>query len=141
MDNKEQIIKKFRNIFFRKPDYLFSCGGRFEILGNHTDHNHGLCLAATCNLAITAAVKKASIYNKIAFTVSPQDDIRCIDVPVQRIKAPQYVVRRVVYCHIVVRFIDFSVLLVGPVVRRIPFHQIAHAIYATLDFNGISREK
>lgn len=63
----EHIKQKFKKIFYHKPEYVFSCGGRFEILGNHTDHNHGLCLAATCNLAITAAVKKANLYNKIAF--------------------------------------------------------------------------
>lgn len=55
-------IQKIKNNFERefniKGEMLFSCGGRFEILGNHTDHNHGLCLAATCNLCITAAVSK-----------------------------------------------------------------------------------
>ena len=51
-------INKFLEIYNRKPTHVFSCGGRFEVLGNHTDHNHGLCLAATCNLAITEAVAK-----------------------------------------------------------------------------------
>ena len=54
----EHLSKKFEEDFSSKPNKYFSCGGRFEILGNHTDHNHGLCLAATCNLAITAAVKE-----------------------------------------------------------------------------------
>ena len=48
----------FKNEFHQEPSDVFSCGGRFEILGNHTDHNHGLCLAATCNLAITASLRK-----------------------------------------------------------------------------------
>ena len=55
---KDKIINIFKEKFSEEPDKVFSCGGRFEILGNHTDHNHGLCLAATCDLCITAAVKR-----------------------------------------------------------------------------------
>lgn len=68
MNITEEYIKQFKT----KPDYLFDCGGRFEILGNHTDHNHGLCLAATANLCITAALSKRSdnkvTFNSIGFT-------------------------------------------------------------------------
>ena len=49
----EQFVKTFQN----EPDKYLSCGGRFEVLGNHTDHNRGLCIAATCNLSIYAAIK------------------------------------------------------------------------------------
>ncbi len=52
----EHLYQKFLKLFNREAEHIFSCGGRFEILGNHTDHNHGLCLAATCSLAITASV-------------------------------------------------------------------------------------
>ena len=52
----DDIINIFERTYKCSPTEIFSCGGRFEILGNHTDHNHGLCLAATCNLAIKAAV-------------------------------------------------------------------------------------
>jgi len=45
---KELFIQNFN----RDPEYYAECGGRFEILGNHTDHNHGCCLAATCDLKI-----------------------------------------------------------------------------------------
>lgn len=48
----------FKQTFNSKPEFNFDCGGRFEILGNHTDHNHGLCLAATASLAITCALSK-----------------------------------------------------------------------------------
>ena len=51
---EEQFVKTFQS----EPDKYLSCGGRFEVLGNHTDHNHGLCIAATCDLAIYAAVKE-----------------------------------------------------------------------------------
>ena len=57
-DIKERVISLHKEKYNKEPDEIFSCGGRFEILGNHTDHNHGLCLAATCNLSITAAVSK-----------------------------------------------------------------------------------
>lgn len=53
---KDLVKERFLNEFGAASKYVFSCGGRFEIVGNHTDHNHGKCLAATCNLAITAAV-------------------------------------------------------------------------------------
>lgn len=54
----KQILKtNFINLYNEEPSNFISCGGRFEILGNHTDHNHGLCMAATCNLAISSAVK------------------------------------------------------------------------------------
>ena len=42
----------FEKQYQKAPEFKISCGGRFEILGNHTDHNHGLCCAATCDLQI-----------------------------------------------------------------------------------------
>ena len=58
MEMKEYLNEMFSTTFQSNPEKYFSCGGRFEVLGNHTDHNHGLCLAATCDLAICAAAKK-----------------------------------------------------------------------------------
>ena len=58
MEMKEHLSEMFSTTFQSNPEKYFSCGGRFEVLGNHTDHNHGLCLAATCNLSVYAAVKK-----------------------------------------------------------------------------------
>ena len=55
---KNYLKDKFVTTYQEEPTHYFSCGSRFELLGNHTDHNHGLCIAATCNLAIYAAVKK-----------------------------------------------------------------------------------
>ena len=49
---KEALVKEFKNIYKKEPEgYLYS-GGRFELLGNHTDHNHGKTLASTCTLMI-----------------------------------------------------------------------------------------
>ena len=55
---KNYLKNRFFKIYNEEPDKYLSCGGRFEVLGNHTDHNHGLCIAATCNLSIYAAIKK-----------------------------------------------------------------------------------
>ncbi len=52
------LLSKYKETFFEDAQKVISCGGRFEILGNHTDHNHGLCLASACNLEIVAAVSK-----------------------------------------------------------------------------------
>ena len=35
---------------------FFSVPGRTEIIGNHTDHNHGMVIAASVGLDIIAAV-------------------------------------------------------------------------------------
>ena len=58
MNEFEHLDKQYEEIFNSKPDKHFSCGGRFEILGNHTDHNHGLCLASACHLEIEASAAK-----------------------------------------------------------------------------------
>lgn len=57
-NNIEILIEYYKNYYDGSPELVASCGGRFEILGNHTDHNHGLCIASACNLEIIAAVKK-----------------------------------------------------------------------------------
>ena len=54
---KDYLKEQFITTFQTEPDKYLSCGGRFEVLGNHTDHNHGLCIAATCSLSVYAAVK------------------------------------------------------------------------------------
>ena len=55
--NTKLTVQDFEKHFLNKPEYIVSCGGRFEILGNHTDHNHGLCCAATCDLSIYGFLK------------------------------------------------------------------------------------
>ena len=55
---KNYLKNKFLETYKSEPELYLSCGGRFEVLGNHTDHNHGLCIAATCSLSIFAAVRR-----------------------------------------------------------------------------------
>ena len=52
------LKNKFLEQYKAEPELYLSCGGRFEVLGNHTDHNHGLCMAATCSLSIFASIKR-----------------------------------------------------------------------------------
>lgn len=42
----------------RAPDYIFSSPGRAEILGNHTDHNHGKVMVASINCDILCFASK-----------------------------------------------------------------------------------
>ncbi len=55
-------IEKLKNTFEkfekRAPEHIFSSSGRAEVLGNHTDHNHGLVLVAAISCDILAAVSK-----------------------------------------------------------------------------------
>lgn len=58
LNAKFYLRELFSKTFQEEAEKFLSCGGRFEVLGNHTDHNHGLCIAATCSLSIYAALKK-----------------------------------------------------------------------------------
>jgi len=51
-----EIKQKFENTFHAAPTHVFSAPGRTELSGNHTDHQHGLVLAAAVELDTRAAV-------------------------------------------------------------------------------------
>ncbi len=53
-----KLLNAFRNNEGADADFLYSSSGRAEILGNHTDHNHGKVLVAAISCDIVAAVKK-----------------------------------------------------------------------------------
>ena len=70
------LVESFKTYHSVEPEYVFSCGGRFEILGNHTDHNHGLCLASACDLDITAVVSKREDNKVVLKSIGfPEDDV------------------------------------------------------------------
>ncbi len=54
----DYIAEVFEKAEKTKADYFFSSSGRAEILGNHTDHNHGKVMVAAISCDIVAAVKK-----------------------------------------------------------------------------------
>lgn len=56
-----RVINTFAELFGEDRDIeLFSAPGRTEVGGNHTDHNHGIVLAAGINLDAVAAVSKSN---------------------------------------------------------------------------------
>ncbi len=48
----DELYNRFLNGENKKPEYVFSSPGRAEILGNHTDHNHGKVMVAAINCDI-----------------------------------------------------------------------------------------
>lgn len=52
----EDLYNRFVSLTNAKPKYLFSSPGRAEILGNHTDHNHGKVMVAAINCDILCFV-------------------------------------------------------------------------------------
>lgn len=78
MDNQfSRLAKTYEQFFRESPTHIVSCGGRFEILGNHTDHNHGLCIASACNLEIIGAIKpnkqKVVTLKSVSFPIDEVD--------------------------------------------------------------------
>lgn len=56
----KRAILKFENKYgIDRKQYVFSCPGRTEICGNHTDHQNGKVLAATVSLDMIAIVSKS----------------------------------------------------------------------------------
>ena len=55
------LLGKYEELYGAEGDVsLYSVGGRSEISGNHTDHNHGRVIAASVNLDIIAAAAPAA---------------------------------------------------------------------------------
>ena len=52
----EMIADEYRAHFASEPEMFVSAPGRIEVVGNHTDHNHGRVLAASVNLDTVGAV-------------------------------------------------------------------------------------
>ena len=53
---KKSLEAQFLKTFNKEPEQYFISPGRLEIIGNHTDHNHGLAIVASASLYIKAAV-------------------------------------------------------------------------------------
>ncbi len=62
----ENLYDRFVENVKSKPEYVFSSPGRAEILGNHTDHNHGKVMVAAINCDILCFASKAE--NKITLS-------------------------------------------------------------------------
>ena len=55
-ERAEKLFNSFLNREGKKPEYIFSSPGRAEILGNHTDHNHGKVMVAAVSCDILSFV-------------------------------------------------------------------------------------
>ncbi|MCL2772449.1 MAG: galactokinase family protein, partial [Oscillospiraceae bacterium] len=60
-DRYLKAIESFKNLYGNRDIEIISVPGRSEILGNHTDHNHGRVLAAAINLDVIAIVSKSLV--------------------------------------------------------------------------------
>ncbi len=82
-----EVLSAFRELFDKGGDRevgLFSAPGRSEIGGNHTDHNHGLVLAAGISLdAIAVAAKNDEGVIRIKSAGYPLDEVSCNDLEVK----------------------------------------------------------
>ena len=62
VEEKISRIENLKNVFIEnekvEPTHVFSSSGRAEILGNHTDHNHGLVMVASISCDVVAAVRQ-----------------------------------------------------------------------------------
>ena len=74
-----RIQDKFEENFGKGECVFFSTSGRSEIIGNHTDHNHGCVLAAGINLDAVACVRKTDD-NKICLISEGYADKNVIDL-------------------------------------------------------------
>lgn len=81
------VLSAFRELFDKGGDRqvgLYSAPGRSEIGGNHTDHNHGLVLAAGISLdAIAVAAKNDEGVIRIKSAGYPLDEVSCGDLEVK----------------------------------------------------------
>lgn len=82
-----RVLDAFRELFDKEGQRevgLFSAPGRSEIGGNHTDHNHGLVLAAGISLdAIAVASKNDEGIVRIKSAGYPLDKVCCDDLQVK----------------------------------------------------------
>ena len=54
MESIDNMRKEFESLFGRRASRAFTACGRSELIGNHTDHQHGLVLACGVNLSAVA---------------------------------------------------------------------------------------
>lgn len=62
----ESLSKYFYSLYNETPEEVFTSPGRIELLGNHTDHNHGKVLVSSIDLNILSVSKKTND-NKLVY--------------------------------------------------------------------------
>lgn len=71
-------IDRFAELFEEDDIFVFSAPGRIELIGNHTDHQHGQVIAASINKDIIAVASKRN--DTLVRIVSDQSDMIVADV-------------------------------------------------------------
>ena len=71
---KNELFLSFVKKLDISPEYYVESSGRFEVIGNHTDHNGGLCVAASCDLKIKGYLAKND-NNKVFLYSEGYDDV------------------------------------------------------------------
>ena len=79
LERYEKLADQFRSRFEGEPEAFVSAPGRTEVIGNHTDHNHGRVLAAAVNLDTVAAVR-AREDSKVTLYSDGYEKPFCVDV-------------------------------------------------------------
>ncbi len=85
VDRYEMIQDKFEELFGEGDVCFFSTSGRSEIIGNHTDHNHGCVMAAGINLDAVCAARKTdnNVIQLISEGYSTKNVVDLSDLSVQ----------------------------------------------------------
>ena len=73
------LAEAFREKFGTEPECFVSAPGRTEVVGNHTDHQKGRCLAGAVNLDTVAAIA-ANGTNTVRLYSEGYDKPFCVDV-------------------------------------------------------------
>lgn len=73
------LVETFREKFGAEPECFVSAPGRTEVVGNHTDHQKGRCLAGAVNLDTVAAIA-ANGTNTVRLYSEGYDKPFCVDV-------------------------------------------------------------
>ncbi len=86
-DGKEakykDLERMFEDAFARPYEKSFYSHGRLEIIGNHTDHNHGRSMVAGVNMGIRALVRKRNDMKVIVKSKGYEDiDISLADLSI-----------------------------------------------------------
>lgn len=100
MKDVSYVKNQFKKYFPGFDCVIVESKGRFEILGNHTDHNHGLCLSSDCNLKNIAAVKEngTNIINFISHGYKPiKISIDDLKINPSEYKTSKAIIKGVIY--------------------------------------------
>lgn len=109
LDNqKERYIAALQNFISLYGDQdvtIFSAPGRSEIIGNHTDHQHGRVLAAAINLDIIGIVSKNEGSIKV---LSDSYDIEAVNISDHEIKESEQETSSALIRGVVARFKELN---------------------------------